>query len=182
MDAVIILGYGCDPCDANIHGYLNFISSWLYYRMSRLACESTLVIVAGGYTQPKRFPKLSEATMMKVELVGRGVLFRIEKEENSITTVENIRNSIKIAKEWSVNKAVIICDSTRKFKVRVFARKFLKGSHARLEVVGVDFKRSLLTKLAQIPLSFVEILGLWFPLIERTVISAKRKRIKKKDY
>jgi len=176
---LIVCGYGCDPQGKMIQKYMDFSAALI----KEMPFETT-VITAGGYTQPKRF-LISEAQMMKGELERRGV--RIQSmlvEEESITSPQNIENAFKIAKEISADTVTVVCDSIRSFKVKVFAKRCLRQQKmaAELKMESFDFKRPRKEKMVQVIKSLVEIMGMWFPSINRIAASAREKRIKEKDF
>ena len=177
MIAVIICGYGCDPDGRKIREYMDF-SALIVKNLP----PDTIVITTGGHTQPKQFPGSSEAWMMKRLLKERGIIRPIIIEERSILSTQNIENSFRITKERSAEKIIIICDSIRKFKVKIFAKKRLEGSSVELDIKGFDFKRPIREKISQIFRSLLEIAGMRFPVIDRAIISSRERRIRKRDH
>lgn len=180
MDVFIVCGYGCDPQGKMIQKYISFSAALIGKTPS-----GSVVITAGGYTQPKRF-KISEAQMMKSELERRGIgiIHPILLEERSITSPQNIENAFKIVKKISADTVTIICDSIRAPKIKVFAKRCLRQQRmaVKLKVEGFDFKRPRKEKMVQVVKSLVEILGMWFPFINKIAASVREKRIREKDF
>lgn len=167
---VIVCGYGCDPQGWMIQKYLDFSA-----KVASRA-KNAIIIVTGGFTSPRQFPGISEAGMMKKELIRRGINpGGILLEEMALTTNQNLEFCRQIIDSLKEKPSVvyIVCDSIRGFKIRIIARKYF-GDYS-FRILGFNFKRSLREKLRQIPAAIKDILSLWFPFIERIAIKLRKR-------
>ncbi|MCL5794745.1 MAG: YdcF family protein [Patescibacteria group bacterium] len=136
-----------------------------------------LIILTGGFTNPGRFPNISEAGMMADELLRRSIpADKIILEERSLTTSQNIefsRDIINGLLEQSL-RVFVVCDSIRSFKVNVICFKWLKGY--RYSILGFNFQRNLAEILRQIPAAIKDIVALFIKPIEDFFIKMRRKK------
>lgn len=117
---IVVLGYGCHLTES-VKKYLDSVV--LFVAINKV----TAIITTGGYTNRKTAPGISEAGMMADYLKQSGVVAPILLEETAVTTNENLRSVIRIAREQQLTdkRVVVFCDSARSFKVRILARLIL---------------------------------------------------------
>lgn len=162
MNVIIVCGYGCDRQGYRIQEYLDYIS-----QITNQMRHDYLVITTGGFTNPRQFPGISEASMMTEQLITRGLpTENILLEEQSLTSNQNIENCSNIVKNLLKPelKIYIVCDSIRKFKIFIIANKWLRGLN--FSILGFDFHRSWKEKIRQIPATIKDILSAYFPFLD----------------
>lgn len=117
---VVVLGYGCHLTEP-MQKYLDLVASFMEDG------NVVAIITTGGYTNRKSAPGVSEAGIMAAYLKECGVATPILLEETAVTTNENLRSVVRIARERQIaeKRVVIFCDSARSFKVRILARLIL---------------------------------------------------------
>ncbi len=170
MKAIIILGYGCNPNGYRIEDYLAFS-----VEIKKELGNDYLFLPSGGFTNPRQFPGISEAGMMKerlLEISNSNIPF-LDIEQGSFTTNQNLENCAQIIKKYDISEVVVICDSIRALKVKIIAKRYL--DNCTIKIIGFDFKRSLKEKLRQIPATIKDILSLFFPQIEEYYIKKRKK-------
>ncbi len=162
-----MLGYGCDKGDLDLLAYFRFVASLAK------GLNGPCFIACGGFTNPS-LNNVSEALIIEKAIeLEMDSLVEVIKEERSITTIENIRNSLPIIEgiihsnlryEFEIT---VVCDSIRFLKVWLLSRWIYKYLDVRVNVAGFDFKRSKKEILRQIPATFLEILFYFSSRIER---------------
>lgn len=81
-----VLGYGCDPKGKRIDDYIFFSCCMVNKYMENTGIQPALVF-SGGFTNPERFPGISEAMMMEQLVRKMKYDFSIYREEESLTTI-----------------------------------------------------------------------------------------------
>ena len=117
----ILLGYGLfDQKNANYRKYLDAFSS--FARKNKI--EN--VIICGGRTSPQH-PYDSEAGTMQGYLAGKLGKAKIEIENRSMTTAQNIRFARRFIVLRKGDRAFIFCDNIRPFKVLWYVMHYWYG-------------------------------------------------------
>lgn len=167
---MIVLGYGCNLDGYKIRDYLDFVAE-----IQKKLGNGYLLLPSGGFTNPRQFPGVSEAGMMKDRLleISKSKIPFLDIEEFSVTTNQNIENCAQILKRYEVSEVIIICDSIRVPKVKIIAKRYL--NNYKIQILGFDFGRSLKEKLRQIPATIKDVLSLWFPKIEEYFVKKRKK-------
>ncbi|MBI2263483.1 YdcF family protein [Candidatus Berkelbacteria bacterium] len=173
---VVVCGYGCH-LTPEVTYYLEQVVGYLQTHWG------ILVITTGGFTDPRRAPGVSEAAMMRRYIAQRLLGLKIKEhvfgrhilcEEMALTTLDNLRYSREILKEWPGVPVTIFCDSIRRFKIGFLANRIFR--HWAMKIIGVDFKRSFKEKIRQYLIATpLEILCYYFSGLDHFFL-ARRKR------
>ncbi|MDD4290224.1 MAG: ElyC/SanA/YdcF family protein [Patescibacteria group bacterium] len=171
MITYIVLGYGCHLTDI-IKRYLHH--ACLYIN------QGDNVIVSGAYTNNKTAPNMSEAILMEDYLRDNYCLKNITKEDESITTLDNLINSKKIIfknKKFEKAKIVIFCSSSRILKVWVMSL-FIFGIPVP-KIITFDMEDGWLEKMKQ---TFVaaplDVASMFIPFLRKLQIQRKQRIIR----
>lgn len=158
QDVVIVCGYGC-KMKPELRDYLD--------RVVRFVNENKpeCIILCGGFTQRKSVPGMSEARLMRNYVMPKiGSWLHSELlEESSYTTLENIKNSVKLINNFFHQKEVrvtIFCEATRALKVDMLTKHFL-GYRANIETASWE----LMSPTLQIISTVFEWAAVRFPLL-----------------
>lgn len=163
---VVVLGYGCHLTEP-MKRYLDFVASFVE------TGNIGSIITTGGYTNRKSAPGVSEAGMMAAYLKERGVTLPIILEETAVTTNENLRSVIRIARERRLTdkRIVVFCDGARSFKVRILARLIL-GRWP--EIRAYKLTKGLVAKIKQLLVATpLDVLASQFPFFEKMELRRK---------
>jgi uncharacterized SAM-binding protein YcdF (DUF218 family) len=134
-----------------------------------------VLVLAGGKTTAWDRP--SEAAVMAEAIAGSWPAARLLLEEDSLTTLHNLRFASNLLAKQSVrpDRVVIFCDTARRAKVRLLAR--LVWPAVRRAVVSVDRAEPVKTYLGQIPSTAVQITAFFSPTVERWLLAIRRRRV-----
>jgi len=179
---VAVLGYGCNPEGRKIKDYIYFACNNAVF--SSLGRE-TPIIFSGGFTDPNNFPGISEAMMMeKIAREEIGCVNPMYREEESITTIQNIRNIKKLWIEHRYDKdsvailsekpECIICDKDRAQKVSYIARCIFRED---ISIKGFDFGRTKKEKIFVVAGNIKDIISIHSPKIEEIFLNQRRREI-----
>lgn len=163
---VVVLGYGCHLTEP-MKKYLGLVASFV--EDGNVAA----IITTGGYTNRKSAPGVSEAGMMAAYLKECGVATPILLEETAVTTNENLRSVIRIARERQIaeKRVVIFCDSARSLKVRILTRLIL-GRWP--EIRAYELTSGLVAKIKQLLVATpLDVLASQFPFFEKMELRRK---------
>ncbi|MBU0546541.1 hypothetical protein KKA13_04820 [Patescibacteria group bacterium] len=161
-----ILGYGVPPDifkDGNYNRYLE--NAWLAINLSQ--CEELLL--SGGHTNI-HYPEKSEAGEMHKYLMTipgfreSGII--VFKNEDSITSWENIKWIDCMIRENSLTHITIHGEFSRRRKVRLLCRRILSRQvKATVNVIDFDRSRTIFSDLKQMIDFFATLLQFMFPKI-----------------
>ena len=163
---VVVLGYGCHLTEP-MKNYLNSVVSFV-----ETNCV-VAIVVAGGYTNRKSAPGVSEAGTMAAYLKECGVRNPIILEETAVTTNENLRGVARITSERRLtNKRVVIfCDNARGLKVKILAWLIL-GHWPKIKTYKLT--KGLAAKIKQLVIATpLDILASQFPFFEKMELRRK---------
>lgn len=162
-EVVVVCGYGV-YLDPWLRGYLAAVARYVRDRRDKVVC----VIVSGGYTHQASFPGISEAAVMGKFLRRLGVEALIIREEEAVTTPDNLRFSQDLVEHLRISpetRITIFCDSIREVKVKFLAKRVF--ADREVLVISHDFARSLKQRLKQLFTTPLEIAAFYFPIVER---------------
>jgi len=163
---VVVLGYGCHLTEP-MKKYLDCVAAFVDTN------DIATVITTGGYTNRKSAPGISEAGMMAAYLEKQGVTVPILLEETAVTTNENLRSIIRIARERRLadKRIIVFCDSARSFKVKILAR-FILGLWP--EIKTYELTKGFVAKIKQLVIATsLDILASQFPFFEKMELRRK---------
>lgn len=147
----LIFGYGVPKDifkDENYNFYLKMAFNKIYDITTKNKISNPIIICSGGMTDCFRPYKRSEAgemvTFLK-EFCKKPFLKKITKnwtfiaENRSLSTLENLLNSLEIVKKKNIKDAnfYIFYEKTREKRVKTMAKKILKNY--KFEVFPIDF-------------------------------------------
>lgn len=166
----IVMGYGCH-LTKKIMQYLNCVLENLK--------NGDIVITSGGFTQQKTASGISEALMMEEYLkegCSKNVTFI--KEESSITTYQNLKNSkCVISQIKKDNKITIVCDFSRSIKIWIMSLFIFGVPMPR--IITQNLSESCYEKIKQIFVATpLDLLAEILPILRRIKEGRKRKLMK----
>ncbi|TSC57023.1 MAG: hypothetical protein G01um101418_55 [Parcubacteria group bacterium Gr01-1014_18] len=156
----VVMGYGA-IFHEGIRQYLN-----KFHEHSQ-KIQYSVIITAGGVTNPIKAPGVSEAGMMADYLESLQLTTPIIREDKSHSTNENLREVKKLLDlhNIKVGTIVIYSDAIRAFKIRIIGRIIL-GIWP--QVIGYPLTKSWKSKVLQILIATpLDILGALFPQLEK---------------
>ncbi len=137
------------------------------------------MIVAGGYTNQRTAPDLSEAELLADYLKKCQVFQPIFLCSDSITTAQNLKVAKKVIEthQWQKHPIIIFCDAVRQPKVQILGRIILGKWPA---VISYNLNSGLLQFVKQtifaLPLS---VLVQFVPLFEKLELAWRQRIIEK---
>ena len=130
------------------------------------------LILSGGYTSKKL--ELSEARLMFEFIQKQKGGLKLILEEESLTTLHNLLLSRKIINDLriSYDYLYIFCDNVRFVKVYLLSKIIFKDQC--IEVIRLSRKEPVYWYFMQIPSTVFQILGLFFPCMEKIILLLRR--------
>lgn len=130
------------------------------------------LILSGGYTSKKL--ELSEARLMFEFIQKQKGGLNLILEEESLTTLHNLLLSRKIINDLSISYdyLYIFCDNVRFVKVYLLSKIIFKDQC--IEVIRLSRKEPIYWYFMQIPSTIFQILGLFFPSVEKIILLLRR--------
>ncbi|MBU0531781.1 YdcF family protein [Patescibacteria group bacterium] len=150
MKTYLILGYGIPADKENDLNYTIYLSQVFNHIFSESANQPALLILCGGPTSCEPPYKGTEAEyiaerlnkmMGREELKKQVTQWKIELEDESLSTLENLVNAKKILDaQIGSDKLTVFCEATRLERIQnVGAEVF---GEQKFEVVSIDFDMS----------------------------------------
>ncbi len=188
-EIVLVCGYGCHLN----HRYVRYLGKVASYARKN---SPQLILVLGGFSQKKSFPKISESNVIKSFLgsIMRGSILEkaidvlvvgeddfINEKEMSLTTNENLENARIILESWrgkispETHRLTIFCDAIRALKIKIVAEKVFRHYDIQIEthdLSGVDNAKK------QLLFTFFDIFTFYIPLF--SLLERKTKEIRAK--
>lgn len=157
----IVCGYGCD-LSLKYQRYLRRVVGFI------ITENPYAIIVCGGFSQLKSAPNTSEASVIESFLRDRMTAIpgiSILQEDKSLTTSENLINAQKIMDKLDIRSGeiVIFCDASRALKVKIIARRVLKGYSVRVEAYDLS---SLDEAPKQLLATIKDALAVYLPVLD----------------
>jgi len=130
------------------------------------------LILSGGYTSKKL--ELSEARLMFEFIQKQKGGLNLILEEESLTTLHNLLLSRKIINDLSISYdyLYIFCDNVRFVKVYLLSKIIFKDQC--IEVIRLSRKEPIYWYFMQIPSTIFQILGVFFPPVEKILLLLRR--------
>lgn len=130
------------------------------------------LILSGGYTSKKL--ELSEARLMFEFIQKQKGGLNLILEEESLTTLHNLLLSRKIINDLSISYdyLYIFCDNVRFVKVYLLSKIIFKDQC--IEVIRLSRKEPIYWYFMQIPSTIFQILGVFFPSVEKILLLLRR--------
>ena len=166
----IVCGYG-NILDDNFTGYMNSVTSFVREH------EIETLILTGGCTFTHS--TLSEAKLMSEWFHKQNLKLDLILEERAITTLHNLLYSRHIIQQLNleIDNLYIFCDRARFCKLSLLARAIFKT--LKFEVVKIGRQEPFFVYWLQIPSTICQLLGIFFPTVERKLLIDKQKWIEK---
>jgi hypothetical protein len=166
----LVMGYGCHLTKKIIQ-YLDFVLGKLQ--------DGDIVITSGGFTQQKSAPGISEAGVMRrylKEKCFKDITFL--KEENSITTYQNLKNCLNIISKLKHDmEIIIVCDSSRLIKIWIMSLFIFKNQMPK--IITQDLSNNLFEKIMQIFIATpLDLMAEVFPFLKKMKEERKRRLMK----
>jgi hypothetical protein len=153
----LIFGYGVPKDilkDETYNFYLKIVFNKIYDIVTQNNIDSPIIITCGGKTDMFKPYDRTEAEEMirffESFIQERSYLQPITKtwtfipEKQSLSTLENLLNSVKIVESKEIKKAqfYIFCEQTRQKRIRVLAKKVFDKDASSL-IIPIDFDTSV---------------------------------------
>jgi len=170
MKVGIVCGYG-NILDENLKQYVRGVIT------SALEQNLSAIILTGGCTFKRS--TVSEAKLMFEMISEQNTNLQILLEENALTTLHNLLYSKQIiaASNLDIEALYIFCDHARSIKIYLLSKILFNDKIVRLIKIGRS--ENPLIYLMQIPSTFVQCLGVFFPNMEKKILMDKQNWINK---
>ena len=166
----IVCGYG-SVLDENLKKYINCVIEYA------IKNQITTLILSGGHTSKKS--AISEAKLMLDFCQKPNSCLIFVLEEKSITTLHNLLYAKQIIDGFKSEKkeVYIFCDNVRFMKVNLMSRIIFRGESTR--VIKIARKEHPIMYIVQLPSTFIQCLGVIFPIVEKKIFIHRQNWIDK---
>lgn len=152
----LVFGYGVPKNilkDENYNFYLKMVFNKIYDIVTKNSIDDPIIIPCGGKTDMFKPYDRTEADEMirffEAFIQEKSYLQPITKnwtfipEKKSLSTLENLLNSIKIVKNKEIKKAqlYIFCEQTRENRIKTIATQVLQNNNP-ITIIPIDFDTS----------------------------------------
>lgn len=149
MKAFIVNGYGVSRNIFEDDNYKHYLRSVFNYIFNEVRDNETVVIFSGGPTNCRppydgteagQMGEFFESLMQNASKVIDLHKWKLEVEEEALSTLENIVLSERILRGYDIDEIVIFCEHTREMRVRAIGQEVFQK---KIRVVSIDFDISI---------------------------------------